>query len=199
MRWLGCITWLLLCACSREERAAVDAGEDARLAPSAPPPQTPSPPSTPSLASALPPPIGDPVDAQNPWERCRTGYAPLGDPKRDVLQLGLMCGPSTGMRVFDERVEGVAPGEQTKQLEGKTGECFRVVFAAERGVDAKLSWSSAAAHIGEGSAARLMSRRGQALIAPGASALCLSAPGVLALRLETRGGGRYAYQILKRR
>ncbi|MGE3675191.1 MAG: hypothetical protein AB7K71_36320 [Polyangiaceae bacterium] len=198
MRWFGAMTWLVLCACSREEHAAVDAAVDARDAPSASPPRsqpslTPSASATPAAASS------DPVDSTNPWERCRTGYVPLGEPSRDVLQLGLMCGPSTGMRPLEQLSEGSAPGETTKALEGKTGECFRVVFAAQPPVSVTFTWSTAAAHVGESKPARLVGPKGLAFVSPGSSALCLSAPGDLALRLETRGSGRYAYQILKRR
>lgn len=197
------MTWLVLCACSRPAQdEAADAGGDAGDAPSAPHPQpllslTPSASTGPSTAPYAV--SSDPVDPSNPWERCRTGYLPLGDPSRDVLQLGLMCGASTGMRSLAQAVAGSAPGEVSERMQAKTGECFRVVFAGEPGVSAKFTWSSAAAHVGDGRAARLESPRGRALIAPGASALCLSAPGELALTLETRGSGRYAYQILKRR
>lgn len=189
---------MLLCACSHEEGGAKEAARDAASVPSAPHPQIP-----PSLlpAGSTPSSVGrsDPVKRDNPWERCRTGYVPVGDPARDVLQLGLMCGPSTGMRSLDGRVEGRAPGELAKRFDAKAGECFRVVFAAEPDVHAELTWSSTSPHIGAGAAAVVESARGRALIAPGASALCLSAPGEVALRLEARGSGRYAYQIFKRR
>ncbi len=168
---------------------------DARAAPVAS-----HPPAKLSASASLPVVVSsDPVDSSNLWERCRTGYTPLGDPNRDVLQLGLMCGPATGMRPQQGRAEGTAPGEVTQQWEAKTGECFRVVFAAEAQVAPKLELSTSAPHQGAGEAARLAGPEGLALIAPGASALCMSAPGQVALRLETRGSGRYAYQIFKRR
>ncbi|MCA9628724.1 MAG: hypothetical protein KC766_13695 [Myxococcales bacterium] len=189
------LAWLVLCACSREQAGAADAAADARSAPSVPRPQ-PEPLVAPSQRPA---PSSDLVDRENPWERCRTGYAPRGEPTRDVLQLGLMCGPSTGMRPLEAAGEGKAPSEVSRHWDAKTGECFRVVVAGEPDVRLVVAWTTNAPHQGQGDPARLVSDRGNAWLAPGAAALCMSAPGEVALRLETRGSGRYAYQIFKRR
>lgn len=57
------------------------------------------------------------------WRRCHQGYRALGSAEDVVRTLGLLCGPSTGMRAL----RGDA---RPTSFEARSGQCFRVFVAA---------------------------------------------------------------------
>ena len=97
----------------------------------------------------------------------------------------------------DEQESALRLDQSTALAGGDSGE--PLIVAGEPDVRLVVAWTTNAPHQGQRDPARLVSDRGNAWLAPGAAALCMSAPGEVALRLETRGSGRYAYQIFKRR
>lgn len=75
-----------------------------------------------------------PVPVGGAWVRCYGHFKPSGEPKKDVTRLGLLCGPTNGMRKEGELfegalVEGGAPIEQ--KVEAKRGACYRIFAVGE--------------------------------------------------------------------
>ena len=71
------------------------------------------------------------------WVRCYGHFKPSGEPLKDVTRLGLMCGPSNGMRragdgLSGEVGEGGAPLSQAFGVQ--RGACYRVFAVAEASV-----------------------------------------------------------------
>jgi hypothetical protein len=63
------------------------------------------------------------------FRKCYVGFAASGDPVRDVMRLGLLCGPVNGMRLGLD-VVGTAAGSEGHVVDVKAGDCFRVMAAA---------------------------------------------------------------------
>jgi hypothetical protein len=87
-----------------------------------------------AAASAKPDAAADAANDGGNWSKCYEHFRPGQQPKIDVLQLGMMCGPSNGMRQ-------VTP--TTKPLKEKTGalyawfarpgECYRLFVVSPPG------------------------------------------------------------------
>lgn len=85
-------------------------------------------------SAAEDPDLLSPVRAGGPWVRCHDNFRLSGDPLRDVTRLGMLCGPSNGMRRMSDPVQGaVEAGEaaHTSAFDVLSGECYRVFAAAE--------------------------------------------------------------------
>lgn len=83
----------------------------------------------PASASARPPPIG------GTWVACYGRFRPTSTPERDVLRLGLLCGPANGMKQLGPVLQGEATeGGVEHAFEAKAGECFRLFAVADAGV-----------------------------------------------------------------
>lgn len=67
------------------------------------------------------------------WVRCHDGFAPTGEPLRDVTRLGLMCGPSNGLdKLLDAQTGRLTGGTSARHdFSVRRGECFRVFAAGE--------------------------------------------------------------------
>lgn len=84
---------------------------------------------------------GTPADAHGrvtpggTWVSCHEGLPLSGDPLRDVTRLGLLCGPSNGMRRASRQAIVGLVGEHepavTSSFEAKRGACYRVFAAAD--------------------------------------------------------------------
>jgi hypothetical protein len=71
------------------------------------------------------------------WLKCYANFQPRTDPKLDVMRLGLMCGPSNGMRqVTDAREAAVSGGGAGREHRwtAEAGDCYRVFAVGEAGV-----------------------------------------------------------------
>ncbi len=72
------------------------------------------------------------------WVRCHEGLTLSGDPLKDVTRLGLVCGPSNGLRrktrqaIVGILAEGEPPVAQ--QLRVARGACYRVIAVADAGI-----------------------------------------------------------------
>lgn len=81
---------------------------------------------------------GDKVTPGGGWVRCREGFALSGDPVKDVTRLGLLCGPSNGMRRRSRQAIVGVVGEHeppvTASIRAARGACYRVLAAADAGV-----------------------------------------------------------------
>jgi hypothetical protein len=71
------------------------------------------------------------------WLRCYAHFQPRTQPRLDAMRLGLMCGPSNGMRkvaaVESEVAEGGAGREHRWQA--RAGDCFRIFVVAHPSVE----------------------------------------------------------------
>lgn len=72
------------------------------------------------------------------WVRCYEGLTLSGDPLKDVTRLGLVCGPSNGLRrKTRQAIVGIlAVGEPpvAQQLRVARGACYRVLAVADAGI-----------------------------------------------------------------
>jgi hypothetical protein len=71
------------------------------------------------------------------WLKCYASFSPRTRPEIDVLHLGLMCGPSNGMKQVV--ASGASRIEQGKEREHRfdalAGDCYRVFGVAEPSVE----------------------------------------------------------------
>jgi hypothetical protein len=75
-----------------------------------------------------------PVPIGGAWVHCYGHFKPSGEPKKDVTRLGLLCGPSNGMKqegdLFEsDLTEGSAPAEY--KIEAQRGACYRIFAVGE--------------------------------------------------------------------
>ncbi|HMJ13094.1 MAG TPA: hypothetical protein VK524_16850, partial [Polyangiaceae bacterium] len=68
------------------------------------------------------------------FAKCHSGFTSGGDPTLDVMRLGLMCGPSNGMKLLLDVASDLAALPERHTLEVRAGDCFRVIAAASRAV-----------------------------------------------------------------
>ena len=119
----------------------------------APAPAASAPPSAPAPASAAPTasapePPARPADASLPdgraapvggnWLRCYASFVPRTDPELDVLRLGLLCGPSNGMRKLTDARESAVPnggGAREHRFAAESGDCYRIFAVGEPSVE----------------------------------------------------------------
>jgi hypothetical protein len=79
----------------------------------------------PDQASRAPEPVG------GPWVTCYGNYRPTSTPERDVIRLGLLCGPANGMRLEGATITGEATDAVTEHaFDVRAGDCFRVLAVA---------------------------------------------------------------------
>jgi hypothetical protein len=77
------------------------------------------------------------------WGRCALHFTAHGRPRLDVMRLGLMCGPSNGMRrvpATDLRVDG-GIGRTDLGFRASAGDCFRLLVVGVPGsgrIEARL-------------------------------------------------------------
>lgn len=98
--------------------------------PSAPPP-APSAQASPAADAAPPAPSG------GNWLKCYAQFQPRTRPELDVMKLGLMCGPSNGMRkaAASEGVLAEAGKEREHRFKAESGDCYRIFTVAEPAVE----------------------------------------------------------------
>lgn len=131
-------------------------------------------------------------------QRCFAGYAPLGQPARDVLQVGLLCGPAAGLKALPI-AEHTGPGVFHQAWDAGAGDCFRVVVAADAAkpaLNVRLTSSSPA--LGSGEPKYVRGAHGLLVVAPGAAELCVSAPGLVSLDVESGRAQRVVFQAWRR-
>lgn len=150
-----------------------------------------------------------PVGDAGNWSKCYAHFAPRGDAALDVLRLGLLCGPSNGMRkvldVADGRL-GSAP--QDYSFSARPGDCFRIMAVAD------FSASAFAVEVRDEHAAKTarVESHGQWLILEQGSPLCVTRGGEYHVLVETggdqhsrpsirdaSGAGRYALELWRLR
>lgn len=89
----------------------------------------------PAAAAGTPPGERGRVTPGGTWVSCHEGLPLSGDPLRDVTRLGLLCGPSNGMRRASRQAIVGLVGEHepavTSTFEAKRGACYRVLAAAD--------------------------------------------------------------------
>jgi hypothetical protein len=70
-----------------------------------------------------------------PWVKCHEGFSLSGDPVRDVTRLGLLCGPSNGMRrKTRQAIVGLAGEHEppvVTTIRASRGACYRIFAAAD--------------------------------------------------------------------
>jgi hypothetical protein len=72
----------------------------------------------------------DPVGGS--WVTCYGNYRPTSTPERDVTRLGILCGPSNGMKPVGTMAQGDATENAVEiPLEVRQGDCFRIFAVAE--------------------------------------------------------------------
>lgn len=69
------------------------------------------------------------------WGRCALHFTPRGQPALGVMRLGLMCGPSNGMRRMpaDQLRRDGGAGRVELGFRANAGECFRLLVVGGRG------------------------------------------------------------------
>jgi hypothetical protein len=72
----------------------------------------------------------DPVGGS--WVTCYGNYRPTSTPERDVTRLGILCGPSNGMKPVGTTTVGEASENPTEhELDVRQGDCFRIFAVAD--------------------------------------------------------------------
>ena len=129
------------------------------------------------------------------WVSCYGRYRPTSTPRRDVLRLGLLCGPVNGMRLVGWTIEGEATDAATEHgLDLDAGDCLRVFAVSEQSV---LDFSVEVRDPKGGLVAADRSGDRWPILNPDGP-FCVMQAGRYALRVRTRqGGGRYAMQVWK--
>ncbi|MBE7481292.1 MAG: hypothetical protein HS104_15090 [Polyangiaceae bacterium] len=144
MRGLSVVLVLgVLAAGCREPGAAPSPASSAPPNPSAsaPPAATtaaPPRPSSPPQSEPEPLPAGSAAPSGGNWLRCYAQFQPRTQPDLDVTRLGLMCGPSNGMRKAAESREATLgePGKPREhRFKAEPGDCYRIFAVAEPSIE----------------------------------------------------------------
>jgi hypothetical protein len=72
------------------------------------------------------------------WRKCHANFQPRDQPELDVLRLGVLCGPSNGMRKVSEAKQAqVADGGagQEHRWRAQAGDCYRIFAVGEPGIE----------------------------------------------------------------
>ncbi len=94
-------------------------------------------------ASAHDPRVVDSGDGDAPylnggtWASCANGFRATSSPERDLIRLGMLCGPYHGMRRVGEAWTGsIGPGTLARShtVDARKGQCFRVFAVADQHV-----------------------------------------------------------------
>ncbi len=125
-------------AASGNAPAAPDAPSAAR-APVAPSSRAEAVPQAPAAGSgAEVAPLGSAAPVGGNWLRCYASFQPRTRPELDVTRLGLMCGPSNGMKQLSDVHEsrlGDAGTEREHRWTAAAGDCFRIFAVGEGTVE----------------------------------------------------------------
>ena len=160
-------------------------------------------PSVAPIASLLP--AGEPLPEIAPghaitpgglWVRCYEGLALSGDPLKDVTRLGLVCGPSNGLRRKTKQaiVGIVTEGEPpvSHELRVAKGACYRVLAVGDAGVvelDVTIRSSRDVAVAGDHARGRL------AIVQPDRPFCTFADETFTATFSAIRGSGRFAAEV----
>lgn len=136
---LGLGLLLAGCRAPSTDPAATSASAPASAAAAAPPAASEKgEPAVVESAPPLPSDAGSPAPVGGNWLKCYANFQPRTQPDTDVLRLGLMCGPSNGMRKATESrgSELSAAGKQREhRFKAEAGECYRIFAVAEPSVE----------------------------------------------------------------
>jgi hypothetical protein len=153
-------------------------------------------PSADASASALPAP---PPTARSRrgglWSYCHEGFRTSGRPRADVTRLGLMCGPSCGMRLYrgatlEGRIGSDVPAA-VHRFRGQRGTCYRLMVSASGIGDLEAQLTS-----GDGRVLARDDSNADWLLLESERPFCPVDDGELLLAITARRGrGRYAAQI----
>ncbi len=126
------------------------------------------------------------------WESCYAGYAPSGDPGKDVLRLGLLCGPYHGMREVrpDDSGRLGASEEHVRDFGAKQGACFRVVAVCDAAMGAVQ-----VEMLGADDRVEARSAAGRWVVLPARGPWCAERDEDVRIRLRAEGIGSYAMQL----
>jgi hypothetical protein len=129
------------------------------------------------------------------WLKCYANFQPRNDPKLEVMRLGLLCGPSNGMKkAYD--AEGQAVSGMEHRFEAGAGECFRVFAVGAPSIEdldvevfdpsgKRLAWDT--------------SDDRWPIVDPDGPFCTLAAGQYRAVVRAARGSGRYAVEIWRLR
>jgi hypothetical protein len=101
------------------------------------------PASAPAVSAVAPPaaiaPTPSGAEAPEPvggaWVTCYAHFRPASTATRDVVRLGRLCGPATGMKLLGAVIEGEAnQGYSETRVAATAGECLRIFAVAEAAV-----------------------------------------------------------------
>src|SRR5262249_3237467 len=127
------------------------------------------------------------------WVTCYGRFRPTSTPLRDVLRLGLLCGPINGMKLAAPTIEGNAGDAWTEQpLAAAAGDCLRIFAIAE----ASISDLAVAVRDPEGAVVSGDHNDDRWPILNPDGPFCVTTTGRFTIRIRARAGeGRYAMQI----
>lgn len=126
------------------------------------------------------------------YETCYAGFQPQGDAVKDVMRLGLLCGPYHGMReVRPGWVGDVSPeAPQAITIQATRGACYRVV-----GVDEEAAGPMKVQISGSDGAVVARSAPSRWVVLPARGLWCAESSGEYVARVSTTGSGRVALQV----
>lgn len=131
----------------------------------------------------------------NEWLRCHQGFTTSGDLTRDLLRLGVLCGPSTGMQASGPRFSGTLSAQASTSVRiDFDRECMRIVAVAGGSV--------------EDLEVELLTKRDESLalvnmdkpwaVLPADKPLCTPHEATYVVRLVTHAGeGPFALRVLR--
>lgn len=136
------------------------------------------------------------VTPGGPWVRCHEGLTLSGDPLKDVTRLGLLCGPSNGMRrKTRQAIVGVIAESEppvTAAVRVARGACYRAFAVADAQVG-ELEVTFRSSH--DVTIARDHGAGRLAIVQPDRP-FCSLTDDVLTLEVKARrGGGRFAAEV----
>lgn len=142
-RTAGTMLLVIALASCREQGQAPAPTAAVSAAPSAAPSAGPLDASPPASAPARTPATDAAGDARvapvgGNWLKCYAHFQPRVDPKLEVLRLGMMCGPSNGMRkVTDAREAELGGGTSGREhrFTAEAGDCYRIFAVGEPKVE----------------------------------------------------------------
>ena len=202
LRWIVLVGFVALSCRDRDPAPAPAPPQSAR--PLVSPPKVSGSPST-----SAPEPVAPAFDAGAPdgraapvggnWLRCYASFAPRTDPELDVMRLGLLCGPSNGMRkLTDARESKLRDGGAAREhrFAAQAGDCYRIFAVGEPSVEdldvevfnpkgARIAWDT--------------SDDRWPVVAPDGPFCVFSEGEHRAVVRAQRGAGRYAVEIWRLR
>jgi len=127
------------------------------------------------------------------WATCMNGFRPESTLERDLIRLGMLCGPYHGMRRLGAPLTGkLAAGKPAShRIETKKGQCFRTFVVAEEPVGGlKLRAIASGNQLSQASA------DGRWAVLDQQGSWCVEHDSEVTIELEaTSGQGDYAMQV----